>query len=136
MVWFLAACHPEPPSLLPHLDGRWEGWVQTDAGGSEASADLRWDDEEEVLTGEIVVQEDEGDRVWTLLEGNSVEAFGITLLGVEQGGVRQLQVDALAGEDPDDPLNPLVASWRTKWFCAGEPDGYCHEDGGMQLERR
>lgn len=124
-------CGPEePPSLLAELDGDWVGEVGTPSGRWDVDASFAWDEAEQVLSGRFVVHEDPEDRAYVLLDAVSVDDLGVSLVGIQEGGVHELYVDALA------PLDPFEALWRTRWFCAGSPDGYCHDDGSLAMERR
>ncbi|MEQ1566968.1 MAG: hypothetical protein ABMA64_15100 [Myxococcota bacterium] len=127
MVWLVGCGEPEVPSLLPALAGRWVGAVVVDEP-RPASASFEWDEDEQLLTGELELDEADGPRAFTVLEARSVEDLGVALSLIEVAGVREGFVDALV------PLDPLRAVWRVRWFCAGEPDGYCDELGELYLE--
>jgi hypothetical protein len=57
LTCLLAACGGDDADLLASLDGAWAGTFATDAGDFPATAEFAWDDEAELLTGEIAVEE-------------------------------------------------------------------------------
>ena len=131
MVVFLLVACAEPPPLMAGLAGRWEATFTVYADGEERAGtfDLGWDDEEQVPTGEITMEDVDRQRVYGVLGGEDIEDLGVALQLIELAGVRQLFVEVQA---PDS--DELIGGWRTRWGCA-EAGGQCGEDGGLVIRR-
>lgn len=134
MIWaLLVGCADEgPPNLLLELVGRWTGELAEAEQTRPTRASFAWSDDIEVLTGEVVIEEGDGERTFELLEAVSVEELGVGLAFAEVGGVHELFFDALT------PLDPFVGVWRDEWYCgdeAGGLPGFCQRTGTFALAR-
>jgi hypothetical protein len=116
-------CQREPP-LISVVAGHWEGYVDAGEGAWESDASFWMDEDEEYLSGWVRVRS-EPQRFYDLLEATEVE-IGISFAFIERGGVREMFLDAL------EPFDPFYGAFRSRWFCEGEPDGFCHQDGIFQ----
>lgn len=128
LSWF--GCKDEPPPLAALVDGDFYGYVDVGEGQWPALASLSYDEEERAIV-EAIVEIEEGDgteRSYQMIDFNEVE-IGLSFAFIETAGVREMYLDAL------EPLEPFWwGSYRTRWFCAEEEDGYCNVDGLFRFD--
>lgn len=128
----LFACREEePPPLAALVGGDFYGYVDVGEGQWPALASLVYDEEERVIV-EATVEVEEGatgdTRTYALLDFNEFE-IGLSFAFIEVGGVHEMFLDTL------EPLAPFWwGSYRTRWFCEGEDDGYCNVDGLFRFD--
>lgn len=128
LVATLAGCAKEPPDLLADLDGDWVGAVVLD-DERDAAAAFTWDEDAQALAGSFTVQDPDEERVYDVLEAESIEELGVAVTMIQRNGVRKLYLAALV------PLDPIDAAYRTEWYCPEEADLFCGDEGGLHLDR-
>jgi hypothetical protein len=123
LLW--SGCQQDPP-LIVSVAGDWVGYVQVGEEAWDADASLWLDEDEEFLDGWVRIRS-EPQRFYDLHQADEVE-IGIAFWFIERGGVREMYLDAL------EPFDPFYGAYRSRWFCEGEPDGFCHEDGIFRFD--